>query len=116
MIGCLPYLLRTTQEIESFRTRNARLLEFHRHRYRAWFNSLPLFRWVPLPLDSPEIGLIVGILCILYVDGEINLTVSRDGGAVMRGVMSDEEYNEYINANFKSYKSVTGKHCDAEKG
>lgn len=95
MRDCLPYLLRSASEIESFRARNARLIELHRNRYKTWFNSLPLFRWAPLPLDSPELALIVGLLCILYIDGEINLTVSRDGGAVMRGVMSDTEMDEW---------------------
>lgn len=64
-----------------------------------------MFEWVPLPIMNDKMArAVIGLLCILYIDGDINLTVNNEVSKVYRGPLSEEEYNDYIKQNFKSFK------------
>ena len=45
-----------------------------------------------------EAGL--GLLCLLYIDGEINLCVDKTVTHIQRFANSDKEYEEYITKHF----------------
>ena len=94
------YLLRTQREIALFREKYAGFIQKYGEQYRQWFQRLPMCEWVPLPYMNDKMArAVIGLLCILYNDGHINLTVDNEVSKVFRGPLSDEEYNEYINAN-----------------
>ena len=46
-----------------------------------------------------EAGL--GLLCLLYIDGEINLCVDKTVTHIQRFANSDKEYDDYITKHFK---------------
>lgn len=99
------YLLYTQSEIALFREQYAGFIEKYGEQYRQWFQRLPMFEWVPLPYMNDKMArAVIGLLCILYIDGHINLTVNSAVSKVYRGPLNEEEYNEYIKQNFKSYK------------
>lgn len=99
------YLLRYQCQIDQYRQQYAGFIEKYGERYRAWFQSLPLWEWVPLPyMDERTAKAVIGLLCILYIDGMINLTFNSEVTKVQRGHLTDEEYEEYVKQNFKSYK------------
>ena len=99
------YLLRYQWQIDQYRQQYAGFIEKYGERYRQWFQSLPMWEWVPLPwMDDKRARAVIGLLCILYIDGYINLTVNEEVTKVYRGPISDEEYEEYIKKNFKGFK------------
>lgn len=99
------YLLYTESEIALFREQYAGFIEKYGEKYRQWFQRLPMFEWVPLPYMNDKMArAVIGLLCILYIDGLINLTVNSAVSKVYRGPLSEEEYNEYIKQNHKSFK------------
>lgn len=99
------YLLRTQYEIDLFREQYSGFIQKYGEQYRQWFQRLPMFEWVPLPIMNDKMArAVIGLLCILYIDGHINLTVNSEVSKVYRGPLSEEEYNEYIKQNFKSFK------------
>lgn len=99
------YLLYTQSEIALFREQYAGFIQKYGEQYRQWFQRLPMFKWVPLPyMNDKTARAVIGLLCILYIDGHINLTVNNEVSMVFRGPASEEEFNDFINQNFKSYK------------
>ena len=99
------YLLRTQHEIALFREQYAGFIQKYGEKYRQWFQRLPMCEWVPLPCMNDKMSrAVVGLLCILYIDGHINLTVNNEVSEVYRNPLSDEEYQEYINQKCKSRK------------
>ena len=99
------YLLRTQREIALFREQYAGFIQKYGEQYRQWFQRLPMCEWVPLPCMNDKMArAVIGLLCILYIDGHINLTVNNEVSEVYRNPLSDEEYQEYINQKCKSRK------------
>ena len=99
------YLLRTQREIALFSEKYAGFIQKYGEQYRQWFQRLPMCEWVPLPYMNDKMArAVIGLLCILYIDGHINLTVDNEVSKVYRNPLSDEEYQEYINQKCKSRK------------
>lgn len=65
-----------------------------------WFQGLPLYEWVPLHPRPGEEAAFVRLLCLLYIDGRINLTFSRDMDAVMRGALTDQEHEAWCESHY----------------
>lgn len=100
MADVRPYLLRTRFQVESFRERHAGLISEKGAAMRNWFQGLPLYEWVPFRCRSGEESATVGLLCHLYIQGDINLTVSSDGRCIQRGTLSDGEHETWCKARF----------------
>lgn len=99
------YLLYYQREIDLYRKQYAGFIHKYGEQYRVWFQSLPLCVWVPLPImDDKMARAVIGLLCILHIDGQINLTVNNEVSEVYRNPLSDEEYQEYIKQHCKSRK------------
>lgn len=99
------YLLRTQREIALFREKYAGFIQKYGEQYRQWFQRLPMCEWVPLPYMNDKMArAVIGLLCILHIDGQINLTINNEVSEVYRNPLSDEEYQEYINQKCKSRK------------
>ncbi len=106
MEGRQKYLLYTAKQISDYRSRYITFIAKYRKAYRDWFQSLPGWEWVRLPMmDERTAEAVIGLLCILYIDDEINLTVDKTVTMVMRNPISDEEYNEWTSKIFKSPKT-----------
>lgn len=99
------YLLHYRYQIDSYREHYAAFIKKYGEKYRQWFQSLPMCEWVPLPyMDEKTAKAVIGLLCILYIDGKINLTVNSDVTKVYRDALNDEEYQNYLKQRTKSIK------------
>lgn len=92
-------MLRTVCQEKEFRERYAAIILARASAIEAWFNSLPLFTWVPLRIRPDEEEVAVGILCLLYIESRICLTFSSDLSHIQRGTRSIEEYRAWIDTN-----------------
>jgi len=94
------YLLRTDWQIKAFRNRYAKFIQNNHDRFLEWFLKLPLYEWVRLPFQETKMEAGLGLLCLLYIDGEINLCVDKTVTLIQRFANSDKEYEEYITKHF----------------
>lgn len=97
----IPYLLRTQRQIDAFRERHADLIRDKGPALAEWFNRLPLYEWKRLQCRPGQEEATIGLLCHLYLTGEINITFSRDGEYIQRGARSLEEYQDWAAVRFK---------------
>ena len=100
------YLLRYPAQIEAFRVRHASFIEKNSERILKWFLSQPLYQWVRLPFNAKTEEAGLGTLCLLYIDGKINLCIDRTVTYCQRFANSEKEYEEYIQEHFKSTKNT----------
>lgn len=98
------YLLRRQWQIDAFRARYAKFIENNSDRFLNWFQSLPLYKWVKIPFEERTMEAGIGLLCLLYIDGKINLCVNSSITCVQRFANSDKEYDEYMAQHFKTKK------------
>ena len=98
------YLLRTDWQIQAFRNRYAKFIQNNHDRFLEWFLKLPLYEWVRLPFQETKMEAGLGLLCLLYIDGEINLCVDKTVTHIQRFANSDKEYDDYITKHFKPKK------------
>ena len=91
------YLLRYDAQARAFRRRfREEALVRAMRSIEVWFQNLPLFEWVPFRPEPGKEELIIGLLCLLYIDGRINLTFSSDMRSLQRGALSPEEYHKWV--------------------
>lgn len=98
------YLLRYKWQTEAFRTKYAAYIAKNRGAFLDWWGRLPLYEWVRLPFSGRGVAAGIGLLCLLYIDGEINLSFNSTVTAIQRQANSEEEYNQYIAEHFKTFK------------
>lgn len=98
---CIPYLLRTQAQIDAFRESHGELIREKSDPMASWFNGLPLYQWVRLQCRPGEEAATVGLLCILYLDGRINISFSRDGDHIRREALSPDEYEDWARKRFR---------------
>lgn len=53
---------------------------------------------MPFPDQKIEAG--IGLLCILYIDGEINLSFDRSVTCVRREALTEAEYQEWADEHY----------------
>lgn len=94
------YLLYYDSQVEAFRKRYENKIPKDRDHFRAWFERLEFERWysyVRPGASEEEAAYTVGLFCILYLDGEINITFSQDNAdKIKRSPKSKEEYQKYL--------------------
>lgn len=99
------YLLYYDSQIEAFRKEHKKRILQDRDNFRAWFETLELERWynyVRPGASEKEVAYTVGLFCILYLDGEINITFKQDtADQIKRSPKSEAEYQKYLENNTK---------------
>jgi hypothetical protein len=98
------YLLRYPTQIEAFRNRYAVFIRKNSDRILEWFLSLPLYQWVRMPFDARTAEAGIGCLCLLHIEGKINLCVDRTVSYCQRFANSEQEYEDFIQEHFKPSK------------
>ena len=101
MMDNSAYLLRCKWQTQQFKTQYAEIIENSADKMFTWFNSLALYEWHPLPWQGHQIKAAVGILCILFQEGRINLCFDTYVTRVMRYANTDDEYEQYIQKTLK---------------
>ena len=99
------YLLRTPSQIRSFRLRYARMIEERSSVFQDWVRSLPLMEWSPLLIRQGYEEQTIGILCILYIDGQICISFSEDIQFIRNEPLDDDEYQRWMETFFKRYET-----------
>ena len=94
------YLLRGGHQAEAFRARYRQFIDKNYGRILEWFLKLPLYEWVPARFPEDKMEACIGTLCLLFLDGKINLCVSPGVTHLQRFANSDKEYEEYITKHF----------------
>lgn len=95
------YLLRTPSQIRSFRLRYARLIEARSSVFLNWVQSLPMMEWSPLLIRQGYEEQTIGILCILYIDGQICISFSEDMQFIRNEPLDDDEYRKWTETFFQ---------------
>lgn len=91
------YLLYTNQQIQDFRRRYASFISQKGASVASWINSLPVMERVDYLKSVPErnIGPVIGLLCILIIDGQISITFIEDARRIYRNPGSIEEWGTW---------------------
>lgn len=95
------YLLRTPSQVLTFRERYTRTIDSRAEAFRAWVRSLPMMEWYPLLIRPGNEELSIGIICILYIDGQICISFSEDMQFIRNEPIDDEEYRQWTETFFK---------------
>lgn len=103
---CRPYLLETPAQISAFRKKYARVIQVRGPVWVKWISSLRWMEWTRLTIPEGREEEIIGLICILYIDGYVNICFN-DGDnseyyAIRRVPASEEENNEWI----KQFKTI----------
>ena len=91
------YLLYTSRQIFAFRIRYAKYIAEQSDAYSLWINSFPAREWMDYLAGVPEqnIPVVIGVICILYIDGRINIDFN-DSATRIRRNFTDEEFERYF--------------------
>lgn len=99
------YLLYYDSQIKAFREQYKKKILENRNSLRSWVEGLELERWynyIRPSAPEAEIAFIVGLLCILYIDKEINITFSEaTADKIKRSPKSEEEFQEWLKKAWK---------------
>ena len=91
------YLLYTNQQIQDFRRRYASFISQKGASVASWINRLPVMERVDYLKSVPErnIGPVIGLLCILIIDGQISITFIEEARRIYRNPGSIEEWGTW---------------------
>lgn len=91
------YLLYTPRQIFAFRIRYAKYIAEQSDAYSLWINRFPTREWMDYLAGVPEqnIPVVIGVICILYIDGRINIDFN-DSATRIRRNFTDEEFERYF--------------------
>lgn len=95
------YLLRTPSQIRLFRLRYARMIEERSSVFLNWVRSLPMMEWCPLLIRPGNEELAIGIICILYIDGQLCISFSEDMQFIRNEPLDEDEYRKWSETFFK---------------
>ena len=100
------YLLYTNQQIQDFRRRYASFISQKGASVASWINSLPVMERIDYLKSVPErnIGPVIGLLCILIIDGRINVTFVEQARRIYRNPRSMEEWKEWCDSQMPKRK------------
>ena len=102
------YILRTRAQAEHFRERYASIVRARLQVYVKWIRSLPLLTWVPYlsQVEEKDQEAVIGLICLCYLDGFVNITFSRDFRMIRRDPDSYEDFPGYKVTNSLEGKAV----------
>ena len=100
MLDLKTFLLRTDAQAEEFRTRYQAFISRHYDEYASWIGSLPLCVRTPYLSGVPDkaVPAVIGIICLLYIDGRVNIQFSDDMATVSRQPASLEEWEAWCDS------------------
>lgn len=91
------HILRTSAQADRFRELYADVIRARHRVYVRWIRSLPLLTWVPYlsQVEEKDQEAVIGLICLCYLDGIVNITFSRDFRMIRRDPDSYEDFPEY---------------------
>lgn len=91
------YLLYTDEAIESFKTKYTGYIEKNRDRFREWIAGFPCCERVEYlkSFQEQQRPFIIGLLCLLILDGSINVTFHDRAQILHRNPSSVQEWESW---------------------
>lgn len=102
------YFLYTEQQREAFIASNDLMIQKNRKAFANWINNLPLGVRVSYldRIKENERGFIIGLLCLLYCEEQINISFHEEGRLLSREPRNDKEYITWVKEyGFKTSKN-----------
>ena len=98
MIRMRKYLLYSQQQITDYKQNYRDFINRKGQAYARWVNSLPFWEWTPLTLPEGQEEAIIGLLCLLHLNGYINMTIkiNETCTAIQRNPLTAQEYAEVL--------------------
>lgn len=102
------HILRTSAQADRFRELYADVIRARLRVYVRWIRSLPLLTWVPYlsQVEVKDQEAVIGLICLCYLDGIVNITFSRDFRMIRRDPDSYEDFPGYKVTNSLEGKAV----------
>lgn len=98
------YLLYTERQILAYRQKYFNFVKKASQAYISWINSLPLMEWTRIMLPKGQEEAIIGLLCILLIDGQVKILFNNTCTSIRREPTTEEEFEEWLDtAGFKKY-------------
>lgn len=90
------YLLQTDNDIAAFRVKYSEYIASHKDGYVSWISKLSARSWTDFLGNAPEgaIPVIIGTLCILYLDKIIDIEFNSTA-TMIRRMWTKQEWQEY---------------------
>lgn len=94
------YLLRGDDRIAAFRQQYATFLRTQSQKYIDWVRSFPVMKRIDYLQSVPErnIPAVIGMLCILLIDGHIHITFHDGARTIHRDPGSIEEWEAWCDS------------------
>lgn len=97
MTDYTKYLLATKKDVDAFAKRNRELVAANREKFINWIKSLPLGRKVNYlnGVERTAIPSIIGIICLLYWEGAVNISFYDNASLISREPENMEEFRQW---------------------
>lgn len=94
------YLLRTESDISEFRERYSEHIDKNRQRFIEWINGLPVCEKVYYLRGFKEShrSFVVGMLCVLIIEGAININFHGLADRIERNPRDVEEWESWCDS------------------
>lgn len=94
------YLLYTNQQIQDFRRRYASFISQKGASVADWINTFPVMERIDYLKSVPERNIepVIGLLCILIIDGQISITFIEEARRIYRNPGSIEEWGTWCDS------------------
>lgn len=93
------YLLSSPRQKADFLAKYPGVMERCQEPYLRWLRKLPLMEWSPLVLRPGEEEVAVGIICLLYQSGYVNITFHGSLSQIRREPQSEQEFLDWAKRN-----------------
>ena len=90
------FLLRTPAQVRDYLEIRDGFYRRNALEWMAWIAKLDFGVWVPLDLEPGWEEAVIGMLCVLYRDRQINITFNRTATAIRRDPADEDEYKAWI--------------------
>ena len=94
------FLIRTDVQEAEFRERYRQFILRHYEEYTRWIDSLPLCTRTPYLAGVPDkaVPAVIGLICLLHIDGRVNIQFSEDMTKISRQPASLEEWEAWCDS------------------
>ncbi len=96
MLDNSSYLLRNDDQVRNYLERYGSFFRRAADEWMAWIAKLDFGVRVPLDLEPGWEEAVIGMLCVLYRNRQINITFNRTATAIRRDPADMDEYNRWI--------------------
>ncbi len=95
-IYSLP-ILATEKDVQDYKAKYSKFYERNKYQYLVWYNRLPFMKWISLDISEDNKDKIIGLLCLLHLQGMIYIEFDINATKIRRYPRNDQEIEQWIN-------------------